>query len=295
MQSDTMGSTPRLSVLMTSYNREQYIAEAITSVLTSSFTDLELIIVDDGSKDRTVEIARSFAAKDARVRVYINEKNLGDYPNRNRAASYARGEYLMYVDSDDMILKEGFEACIRAMEAEPKADFAMRYFGELDRPTLLSSEEAIRKHFFDRPFLTIGPGGTIMRRTFYGRMNGYPERYGPANDMYFNLAATASAGVLLLPFEFSYYRLHEGQEINNKFAYLYFNFNYLRDALSGLNLPLSDADKAWIMNKNRRRFLVNLLNYIARTRDLRKAMFAIRQAGFGFTDALRALVHAPRS
>jgi glycosyltransferase involved in cell wall biosynthesis len=280
---------------MTSYNREKYIAEAIESVLSSTFSDLELVIVDDGSRDRTVEIARSYAAKDPRVRVHINEKNLGDYPNRNRAASFAQGEYLMYVDSDDMILKEGFEACIGAMDAQPDACFAMRYFGDASAPVYLAPGEAIRKHFFEKPFLTIGPGGTIMRRSFYERMKGYPERYGPANDMYFNLAAAASAGVLLLPFEFSYYRLHEGQEINNKFAYLYYNFNYLRDALSGLNLPLGEKDKAWIMNKNRRRFLVNLLNYFARTGNLRKAMFAIRQANYGVTDALQALVHAPRS
>lgn len=295
MQIDLTGSSPRLSVLMTSYNREKYIQEAIESVLAASFTDLELIIVDDGSRDRTVEIARSYAAKDSRVKVYINEKNLGDYPNRNRAASYAQGEYLMYVDSDDLILKEGFEACVAAMDARPEVSFAMRYFGDVPVPTYLDPETAIRKHFFEKPFLTIGPGGTIMRRSFYKRMNGYPEKYGPANDMYFNLAAAATAGVLLLPFEFSYYRLHEGQEINNKFGYLYHNFNYLRDALAELNLPLSDKDKAWIMNKNRRRFLVNLLNYVGGTRNLRKAMFAIRQANYGVTDALHALVHAPRS
>ncbi len=91
---------PLVSVLMTSYNREKYIAEAIRSVLASTYTHFELIIVDDHSKDSTVMIARSFADIDNRVRVHVNEKNLGDYPSRKEAASYATGKYLKYVDSD---------------------------------------------------------------------------------------------------------------------------------------------------------------------------------------------------
>ena len=92
---------PLVSVLMTSYNREKYIGLAIESVLNSTYQNWELIICDDCSSDGTVEIAKSFAKKDARIRVYINERNLGDYPNRNRAAQYAVGTYLKYVDADD--------------------------------------------------------------------------------------------------------------------------------------------------------------------------------------------------
>src|SRR5438309_1057271 len=100
-------SNPLVSILMTSYNRERYIAEAIESALKSTYTEFELIIVDDGSKDRTVEIARSFESKDKRVKVYVNEHNLGDYPNRNRAAGYATGKYIKYLDADDMIYPWG--------------------------------------------------------------------------------------------------------------------------------------------------------------------------------------------
>lgn len=65
---------PLLSVLMTAFNREKYIAEAIESVLASTYTNFELIIVDDCSKDNTVNIAKSYEQKDQRVKVYINEK-----------------------------------------------------------------------------------------------------------------------------------------------------------------------------------------------------------------------------
>src|SRR3954447_2239406 len=107
-----MGANPLVSILMTAFNREKYIGEAIQSVLDSSYTNLELIIVDDNSTDRTVEIARSYQKKDVRIKVFINERQLGDYPNRNKAASYATGKYIKYVDSDDYIYPRGLEMMV---------------------------------------------------------------------------------------------------------------------------------------------------------------------------------------
>ena len=72
---------PLVSVLMTAYNRQQFIAEAIESVLASTYINFELIIVDDCSKDDTVLIAKTYEKLDARIQVHINEQNLGDYGN----------------------------------------------------------------------------------------------------------------------------------------------------------------------------------------------------------------------
>jgi glycosyltransferase involved in cell wall biosynthesis len=284
--------SPILSVLMTSYNRQSFIAEAIESVQQSSFQEWELIIVDDGSTDETVNIAKWYAAADHRISVYINKQNLGDYPNRNRAASYAKGKYLMYVDSDDKILTDGFSDCIAAMEAFPEAGIGMQlHENKTSFPFYLPAEQALRRHFFEKSCLTIGPGGTILRRDFFEQIGKYPELYGPANDMYFNLKAVAAGGVLFLPFNFNFYRIHEGQEINNKYSYLYNNFNYLRDALGQLELPLTSSEKEWLLNKNRRRFLVNLVRYLKITLNADKAMAARRMAEFGFKDFIKALLH----
>lgn len=283
--------SPLLSVLMTSYNREQYITEAIESVLDSTYIHWELIIVDDGSKDKTVSIAQSYAAKDPRIKVYVNEYNLGDYKNRNQAASYAQGEYIMYVDSDDKILKDGFERCINTMQQFPEANFGMQLHGEEKPPFFLEAKQAIEQHFFKQPMLMMGPGGTIIRRSFFESIGRYPVLYGPANDMYFNLKATAAGGVVMMPFTHNFYRIHDGQELNNKYSYLYNNFNYLRDALQQLNLPLTAKQKEWIQNKNRRRFLTNLLRYFFRSGNAGKTIRARQLAGFGIRDAWKALVH----
>ena len=94
---------PTVSVLMTSYNHEQYIGAAIESVLASTFADFELIVVDDCSLDQTAALAHQYARTDRRIHVVTNDKNLGDYPNRNQAASYATGTYLKYLDADDLL------------------------------------------------------------------------------------------------------------------------------------------------------------------------------------------------
>lgn len=277
---------------MTAFNREQFIGEAIASVLALDYYNFELIIVDDGSKDKTVSIIQSWLEIDSRIRFFRNDYNLGDYPNRNRAASYAKGNYIMYVDSDDQILNDGFHKCIEAMEAFPNANIGMQFNLDSDKsPFFMEPFEVLNYHFFQTPCLMIGPGGTILRRSFFEQIGGYPEKYGPANDMYFNLKAASSAGILFLPFKFNFYRIHEGQELNNKYAYLYSNFNYLRDALIELELPLTHDQKEWIMNKNRRRFFVNLMKYFLLSRNVRKSFYALRKAQFGCLDLYNAIIH----
>src|SRR5690349_21051330 len=94
--------TPKISVLMTAYNRASYIGAAIESVLAQTERDFELVVVDDRSTDDTVAVASAYLS-DPRVRIARNERNLGDYPNRNHAATLARGRFIKYHDSDDVM------------------------------------------------------------------------------------------------------------------------------------------------------------------------------------------------
>ena len=258
---------PLVSVLMTAYNREKYIEEAIISVLDSSYANFELIIVDDCSSDTTVEIVKKYLLKDMRVQLHINERNLGDYPNRNKAASLASGKYIMFCDSDDSFFNDTIEYCVSAMEKNLNAKIGMYYAGEGDYPFILDPSRAIVKHFFHQPFLTIGPGGTILNKNFFDKINGYPEKYGPANDMYFNLKVCSQTDVLLLPKLFLNYRIHSGQEKNNLYGYIHYNYRYLNDALKDLQLRLTKSQLRYLKNKNNRRFVTNLFNYFKKTKD----------------------------
>lgn len=276
---------------MTSFNREKYIGEAIESVLASTYKNFELIIVDDCSKDHTVKIARSLENIDKRIKVFLNEKNVGDYPNRNIAAGYAKGEYIKYLDSDDKILPDGLEKCVNEMLRFPDADFGIYNSFSSQQTHVLSSDRALRIHFFNKPFLMIGPGGTIIRRKFFEIINGYPEKYGPANDLYFNLKASCNTSIVMLSFDFIFYRRHSGQEINNAYSYLVNNYTYLRDALANLPLQLSNEQLSWLAKKNKRRFLVNLFKYLVKSKSLPKTMKTAKEAGFKFKDIKVGLFH----
>lgn len=286
-----MTSSPFVSVLMTAYNREEYIAEAIESVLASTYTNFELIIVDDCSGDNTVSIAQSYEATDSRIQVYVNEKNLGDYPNRNRAAGYAKGKYLKYVDSDDKIYPDGLNYCVQTMENYKNADWAIVYPSEILKEAVLNSQEAIEHHFFKQSFLQAGPGGTIINKDFFMKIGMYPTLYGAANDTYFNLLAASMGNVLLLKNNFLFYRRHEGQEFNDEYAYLYNNCKCLKDALENLNLPLTGKQIKWIQKKRKRRFAVNIIQYFLKTGNLEATKKAILKAEFSFKDLLTGIFH----
>ena len=264
---------------MTAYNREQFIAEAIESVLNNSYRNIELIVVDDGSTDKTIEIAKGYEQSDSRVKVYINQKNLGDYPNRNKAATYATGDFMMYVDSDDKLNADTINKIFSSVSDITTLNFAM-YWSHSNETFSLNSNEALTKHFFEKQFLYMGPGGTFIRRSFFNSIGSYPEKYGPANDMYFNLKACCFSSIHLFPFEFIYYRIHAGQEINNTYSYLYNNYKYMRDALNELPIPFEKGKIKWFIKKNKRRFVVNLFLYFMKTFNFQKTVQAWKKADF---------------
>lgn len=92
---------PLVSVIMPAYNAEKYIAEAISSVLSQSYTNWQLLILDDCSTDHTAEIAEYFEKADTRIRVLRNPRNMGVAKTRNRGIDMAKGEWVALLDSDD--------------------------------------------------------------------------------------------------------------------------------------------------------------------------------------------------
>jgi len=112
---------PRVSVIMPAYNAEKTIKSAVDSVLGQTFLDLELIVVNDCSKDKTDEILKEYEKKDKRVKYYINEQNKGVSKTRNFAISKAEGEWIAFLDSDDMWRSDKLSKQIELLENNPDA------------------------------------------------------------------------------------------------------------------------------------------------------------------------------
>lgn len=104
-----------ISVIIPVYNTEQYIAACLDSVLTQSHRNMEVIVVNDGSTDYSLQIAEKYAENDDRVKVYT-QNNKGQAEARNHGLEVATGDYITFVDSDDMLLPKSLEVMIKFME-----------------------------------------------------------------------------------------------------------------------------------------------------------------------------------
>jgi glycosyltransferase involved in cell wall biosynthesis len=268
MQNKKMqNKNPTASVLTTVYNREKYIAACIESVLASTYKDWELIIVDDQSKDRSVAIAQEYAARDARIKVYVNEKNLGDYPNRNQAAAYAKGKYLKYLDADDLIYPHGLQIMVETMEAHPECALGISQEVAEDLkpyPFVMTPQETFRREFLQRGVLGLGPTGTIIRRDAFERLGGFTgTRYIGDTEMWYQLAMSYPV-VKMVP-GLTFWRQHDEQQIvmeKQDFKIIGIRFLHSIATLKDPNLPLSQTEKDIALQKVRRRFARQLLRLL---------------------------------
>ena len=105
-----------VSIVMPSYNCEKFIADSIESVVAQTYKNWELIIVDDLSTDKTLEVAGRYAEKDERIKIFVNDKNSGAAVSRNRAISEAKGRWIAFLDSDDLWMPTKLEKQLRFME-----------------------------------------------------------------------------------------------------------------------------------------------------------------------------------
>jgi glycosyltransferase involved in cell wall biosynthesis len=110
---------PKVSIGLPVYNGERFLAEALDSFLAQTFSDFEVIVSDNASTDRTGEIARAYAARDARVRYHRNASNVGLARNHNRAFTLARGHYFKWAAADDVCRPDYLRRCVEVLDADP--------------------------------------------------------------------------------------------------------------------------------------------------------------------------------
>ncbi len=109
---------PAVSVIVPVYNVEPYLARCLDSILAQTFTDFELLLIDDGSPDRCGEICDEYPGKDNRVRVF-HQPNAGVSCARNKGLDVAKGHYVVFVDSDDYVLPSYLHALYEDASAHP--------------------------------------------------------------------------------------------------------------------------------------------------------------------------------
>lgn len=169
---------PQISVLMTAYNAQDYIAEAIESILQQTFQDFEFIIVNDGSTDDTANIIQHYAQQDSRIRFINNSLNRGLIAVLNQGLELCRGEYIARMDADDISTPERFAKQIQYLQQHPEVGILsgwLQYFPHNHTSTIAHHKEIVRYSDVLRGWC-INHGTVMMRKSL---IDEYKLRYNP--------------------------------------------------------------------------------------------------------------------
>jgi len=181
--------SPQISVIMSVYNGQLFLKEAVESILAQSFTDFEFIIIDDGSTDKSPSILRSYADMDERIRL-VRHPNRGLTKALNEGLQMARGEFIARMDGDDIALPQRFEKQINYLRDSPDcaAVSGNVMFIDSEGATLcISTQEiehnCIEKELFDGRGLALVHPAAMFRREAMIKVGGYQERYNKCEDL----------------------------------------------------------------------------------------------------------------
>jgi glycosyltransferase involved in cell wall biosynthesis len=209
---------PRISVVMPVWNGEAYLRAAIDSILSQTFTDFELIIVDDGSTDGTAQILQSY--RDTRIRI-VQEGHLGFVGAVNRGVTAARAEWIARQDADDISLPTRLEKQWETIQKQPTAVFCyidIRTIGDQNRierqPRLPRSRALVAlKSCFQCPVCV---GAALIKRSTFLEAGGYREEEFPAEDYAFVSRVLALGNVVGVPQVLYEVRKHDRQISHTK-------------------------------------------------------------------------------
>ena len=220
-----------VSIIVPVYNREKYIVECVSSALNQTYSNIEIIVTDNDSTDRTWEILTGIAKKDSRVKIFKNEKNLGPVLNWKAALEKAKGIYCKILWSDDLIGETFIADCINLISED--VGFVMSGFQVFDDRTRETLEESDFKDYGvynsskylddilirNKNNFPVSPGNALFRlkdllsvfiTDIPNTDNLNFKKYGAGNDLWFFLAIAAKYNKIgILSKKIAFYRSHQ--------------------------------------------------------------------------------------
>ena len=221
-----MNDLPLVSVIIPVYNVENYLHECLNSVLVQTFFDIEIILVDDGSTDRTGEICDEYAFRDARISV-VHKDNSGVASSRNVGVNIAKGEYILFVDGDDVVddhIVEILYDNLKKYDADIsicglssfKGSYSGKKSGE-NNIIVMNNVEAVESMLYQRYFDT-GPVAKLIKSSIV-KNNSFPDGK-VFEDLYTVYKFLNEADkVVFTPEVLYYYRQNEVSMMHKDFDY----------------------------------------------------------------------------
>jgi GT2 family glycosyltransferase len=220
MTSYPSNERPLVSFIVASYNYEQFVGTTLSSILAQTMPDFEVIVIDDCSQDGSLAVIRSF--EDPRIKLHINEQNIGLIRTYNKAVTLARGDYINYVDADDWIEPNKLEVQLTHFRSDPSVDIVATYAKFFDARGEPHASSAYHEALINQPHdlndvaawigaHKIASCSVLLRRSVFDRIGLRDESMTTASD--YELWARANArgcrfGIVESPL--LCYRLHGG-------------------------------------------------------------------------------------
>ena len=188
----TVTRTPLISVIIPVYNGERYIVQAVESAIGQTFTDLEIIVIDDGSTDNTHQVLQPYLDKIH----YIYQENQGAAIARNRACQLAKGEFLAFLDADDYFLPEKLEKQLAFFDIDPALDMVQTGWFIVDekgknisaiKPWQQSPKLNLESFIL---YKCVRPSAMLLRRKWWEYLGGFDSQLPPTEDLDFALRLT---------------------------------------------------------------------------------------------------------
>jgi glycosyltransferase involved in cell wall biosynthesis len=208
-----MNECPLVSVVLGTFNGAQFLEAQLRSVLAQTYTNLEIVAIDDGSSDGTVPILRQFAALDRRIRVVINERNLGFIRNFEKGCQLSTGHWIALCDQDDYWMPDKVEKMVAAIGEYPMVYCDSELCGEDLHPLGKKISDLVHYQSFDDcrqlcVFSRMYGHATLITRDLFDRSTPFLEEV--PHDGWLAFHATLYGGVAYLPEVLVKYRQHAG-------------------------------------------------------------------------------------
>lgn len=250
-----MINQPLISIVMPAYNAEKTLEHAVQSVIQQTYTQWELWIVDDCSTDQTYCIAEKLAKQDPRIRLLRNEKNCGVSETRNHAVAASKGDWIAFLDSDDMWTSNKLQKQMELSEREAKADLVFTGSAFIDAdgnpakyqlhvPQTISYRELLKQN-------VVSCSSVLVKKSWMLR---YPMKYDNMHEDYAVWLQIVRGGGHLYGIDepLLIYRLSEHSKSSNKKKAAFMTFKVYR--YLGLNLVQTFYYFGWYAWRNVRKY-----------------------------------------
>ncbi len=214
-----------VSILIPVYNCEEFIAETIESILCQSFSNFELLIADDGSIDKSLEIIKNYAKEDARI-TFFSEANKGKCAVLNNLATVAKHDWCVFIDHDDVMIPDRLEKQIKFHNENPKlmASSSHCYFIDSKNNVIgkqvyfgLSNEEEFQKKQLNKEFITCAFTALMVNKSCFIELGGLRKNFWPSDDLDFTTRLVEKGYKLLIINDYLMkYRIHPNGTTSSK-------------------------------------------------------------------------------